>query len=58
MQPRLALNLLHSQGALELLILLPPAPKSWDYRNVPPYLVYVVVLGIKERFMPDKNSIN
>lgn len=33
---------------LIILILLPPSPKGWDYRNIPPQLV-CTMLGIKAR---------
>lgn len=40
---RLALNLLHSHDDLEFRILQPPTPDVWDYKHVPPCLVYVTL---------------
>jgi hypothetical protein len=42
-KPRLTSNYTAEPG-LELLILLPPAPKGWDYKYVSPYLTMCMLL--------------
>lgn len=44
MEPTLTLNLYVAKAAFELLILLPPPPKGWDYKCMPSHLAKVNLL--------------